>query len=160
MIPPSFLSGLNELSVDASSIIYLLKTGLLGSLAAEVKLVCTPSVAAETQWPHLPVEQIPLDYREDEKPANDETVVILAQKRGIPVLSEDYEVLRDAGKKGLEYFNTLMMLNYLLLKKRITKDEYPEYLERLKNCSHYSKAVLDKGALVHKAVLTYIDSHA
>ena len=161
MIPPLFLQGLTELSVDASSLIYLLKTGLLGSLAAEVELLSTPQVIKETEWPHLPVRAVDVLQDEDGEPvSNDESVVVLAQRRKIPVLSEDYEVLMHAGSLGLEYYNTLMILNYLLLKKRITPDEYPEYLERLKNCSHYSVKIMEQGALVHDAVLKYIESHA
>ena len=160
MIPPEFFKGLDELCIDASSMIYLLKIGLLGSLAAEVELVSPPGVIAETDWPHLPVRAIGIDEEENGPFTNDESLVILARERNCPVLSEDYEVLMDARDSGLDYYNTLMMLNYLLLKGRIGRDEYPGYLGRLKECSHYSQMVLDEGALVHKEVLTYIEIHA
>ncbi|OQY31905.1 MAG: hypothetical protein B6241_12770 [Spirochaetaceae bacterium 4572_59] len=62
-------------------------------------------------------------------------------------------------KAGLEYYNTLMMLNYLLLKKRISPEDYPEYLNRLKDCSRYSEKVMARGALVYDSVLAYFDKH-
>ena len=162
MIPDSFLEGFTELCIDASSIIYLLKSGLLGSLSAEVSLVSTPQVRDETGWPHLPVEALPLE--ESRFPAgslsNDDSLVALAVERRSPVLSEDYEILMNAKEAGLEYYNTLMMLNYLLLKGRIAPDEYPEYLERLKECSHYSSHVLEQGDLVYKDILQYIGRNA
>ncbi len=160
MIPEKFISGLDELCIDASSMIYLLKTGLLGSLAAEVKLLAPPGVIAETDWPHLPVEAVAPGDEDAELYTNDQSLVVLARERNSPVLSEDYEVLMDARENSLDYFNTLMMLNYLLLKGRIQKEEYPLYLERLKECSHYSERVLREGELVHQEVLTYIETHA
>ena len=160
MIPEKFLCGLNALCIDASSMIYLLKTGLLGSLAAEVNLMAPPGVIAETQWPHLPVEPVKLSNEDSTDYTNDQSLVVLARERNVPVLSEDYEVLTDARESGLDYYNTLMMLNYLLLKGRISREEYPLYLERLKECAHYSDGVLSEGELVHMEVLKYIETHA
>ena len=162
MIPDSFLKGFSELCIDASSMIYLLKIGLLSTLGAEVKLVSTPQVIEETGWPHLPVSaELPRpSLYGDGDVSNDDSLVLLAESRRSPVLSEDYELLMNAKEAGLEYYNTLMILNYLLLKKRISPAEYPEYLDRLKECSHYSEKVMTHGALVHEAVLTYIVSHA
>lgn len=162
MVSYSFLKGFPELCIDASSMIYLLKIGLLGSLGAEVRLVSTPQVIKETGWPHLPVTAAlpdPSLYGEGDV-TNDDSLVLLAETRKSPVLSEDYELLMNAQEAGLEYYNTLMILNYLLLKKRILPEEYPEYLKRLKECSHYSEKVMARGALVHESVLAYIDSHA
>jgi hypothetical protein len=152
MIPPSFLSGLDRLCIDASSMIYHLKTGILGSLAAEVHLISTPQVIAEVGWPHLPVTSMALA---DTPISNDASLLILARREGVPLLSEDREILETAGKEGMEYYNTLMMLNYLLLKKRILPADYPEYLERLKECSRYSQKVLDYGRRVYEEILSF-----
>ena len=156
MIPPQFYSAIPVLVIDASSIIYLLKIGLLGSLAAEVRLVSTPQVIEETGWPHLPVEGIPID---DFDVSNDESLIVLAAKISCPVLSEDYEILKSAAEKGWDYYNTLMILNYLLMKGRISAAEYPRYLERLKECAHYSEKVLAQGALVYQEILGRLESH-
>lgn len=149
-IPSSFISGIPILCIDASSMIYHLKIGLLGSLAAEVRLISTEQVIAEVGWPHLPVKSYLL---EDEGLSNDESLLFLARREGFPLLSEDKEILENARDEGMEHYNTLMMLNYLFMKKRITVDEYPEYLERLKDCSHYSQYVLDYGKAVFSLIL-------
>jgi len=148
-VPEAFREGLEELCIDASSIIYLLKIGLLGSLAAEVRLVSTPQVIRETGWPHLPVEEAEVDA---EGLTNDETLLALAEKLRRPVLSEDYEILQGAGEAGLAYYNTLMMLNYLYWTGRVAEDEYPEYLARLKESAHYSDAVLATGDEVYRSL--------
>lgn len=149
-LPEEFFKGIRELSIDASSTIYLLKTGLLGTVAAEINLFASDLIIEEVGWPHLPVHGIQI---ENENLTNDETVVELAFNRNISVLSEDREVLKNAGSKGLNYYNTLMILNYLLLKKRIDNSEYSDYLERLSVVSHYSRDILDYGARIRELVL-------
>lgn len=148
-LPEEFISGIKELSIDASSIIYLLKVGILGSVAAEISLISPQQIIEEVGWPHLPVNPVPIDNSEM---TNDETVVELARLRKISVLSEDREVLDNARISGLKYYNTLMILNYLLLKKRIPQEEYPVYLARLIEISHYGRDILEYGESIKKLV--------
>ena len=155
IIPMEFIHGIRELSIDASSMIYLLKTGLLGSLAAEVNLVTTEPVFKEVGWHRLPVKIIEINC---EGLTNDQSLLVLAELRKNSVLSEDLEILQNAGDSGMDYYNTLMMLNYLLLKGRVKEVEYSEYLERIKVISHYSSAVLNYGQKVYKAIKTHLNS--
>jgi hypothetical protein len=157
MIPVQFHNGIPEIAIDASSMIYLLKIGLLGSLAAEVRLLSTPQVIKETGWPHLPVQAVEV---EDETISNDDSLVLLGERKNIPVLSEDYEILMNAKGLGLDYYNSLMMINYLLFKRRIVPEEYQEYLGRLRGCAHYSREILSQGRLVYHDILEYIETHA
>lgn len=133
--------------------IYHLKTGLLGSLAAEAELVSTPGVIAEVGWPHLPVRPLALSPEEGEGISNDESLLVLARREGLPVLSEDKEILESCREEGREHYNTLMMLNLLLLRGRILPGEYPEYLMRLKDCARYSGAVLDYGQQIYQEIM-------
>jgi hypothetical protein len=149
-IPEEFISGISEISIDASSMIYLLKIGLLGSVSAEITLLATQGVIDEVQWPRLPVTSCQIHSNEL---TNDESVVRLAEIRKISVLSEDQEVLLNARSRGLNHYNTLMILNYLFLKMRISGDEYDLYLERLKEISFYSKSVLEYGELLHQIIM-------
>jgi hypothetical protein len=149
LLPDEFVKGITEISIDASSIIYLLKVGILGYVAAEIRLVSTEQILEEVGWPHLPVSSYEID---NENMTNDETVVALAVSRNISVLSEDLEVLKNAGSKGLNYYNTLMILNYLLLKKRIEIQEYSEYFSRLLEVAHYSRDILDYGNRIKELV--------
>jgi len=152
VLPSEFISGIKEVSIDASSIIYFLKVGILGYAAAEIHLVSSRQIIEEVRWPHLPVQGFIV---ENYNLTNDETIVELALNRKIPVVSEDREVLKNAETKGLNYYNTLMILNYLLMKKRIGNSEYPEYLKRLIDVSHYSRDILDYGARIRELVLSF-----
>jgi len=154
-IPSEFTKGITEISIDASSIIYLLKIGLLYSLAAEVNLVTTECVYNEVEWPKLPVKIIEINCA---GLTNDQTLLALADMRKNSLLSEDLEILKIAKASGWNYYNTLMMLNYLLLKGRVSESEYNVYLERLKEVSHYSKQVLEYGENVYKAILDFFGS--
>lgn len=149
IIPPAFFSGLPVLCIDASSMIYHLKTGLLGTLAAESRLISTERVIREVGWPHLPVESFTVD---DESVSNDESLLILAEREEVPVVSEDKEILEQARDRGREHYNTLMMLNYLYMKGRVSPEEYPEYLSRLIDCSRYSREVLAYGRTVFELI--------
>ena len=144
MIPPSFFSGLDRICIDASSMIYHLKIGLLGSLAAELELISTPQVIEEVGWPHLPVTPAAVEG----EMTNDESLIALTRRENLPVLSEDKEILEAVREEGREYYNTLMMLNFLLLRRRVQPEEYPGYLARLKECAHYSDEVLAYGQRV------------
>lgn len=50
------LDRLSAAAIDASSMIYLLKAGFLGYVAAEVSLYTVGPVAQEVGWPELPVK--------------------------------------------------------------------------------------------------------
>ncbi|MBB6478584.1 hypothetical protein [Spirochaeta isovalerica] len=141
-LPDLFISGIEELSIDASSIIYMLKIGIFGYAAAEITFFACPCILEEVGWPGLPVNIVP---EPQEIMTNDETVLYVSRQKNIPLMSEDLEILAEADKKSIPYFNTLMILNYLLLRGRVTRKEYPEYYERLKEISRYSREVLDYG---------------
>lgn len=148
VIPEIFICGIGEISIDASSIIYMLKTGILGYVSAVMDLLASPGVIEEVGWPRLPVRKIPVGG----SLTNDDTVLFLAEQRGIPLISEDMEILEKARKKGIPYFNTLMILNYLLFRKRVSSAEYSVYLNRLTEVSRYSRDVLEYGAAVKELI--------
>ncbi len=154
-IPYSFLTGISTLCIDACSIIYHLRTGILGSLAAEVTLVSTTPVIEEVGWPHLPVEPFPV---ENEDETNDRNLFLLAREQKIPLLTEDLELIKKARREGMEHYNTLMMLNYLYLRKRVGEEEYPEYLERLTSYARYSDEVMEYGEKVFILIKNYMAS--
>lgn len=141
---------LREASVDASSIIYMLKCGLLGKTASHIKLYCSPPVAAETGWPGLPVTQVMPKGRFS---TNDESVVLLGEEMNIPVISEDKKLLMAAERKGLRYFNTLMILNWLLHISAIDEKEYGEYYRELLKTARYSREVLDYAEEIRKKII-------
>jgi len=148
-LPELFLSGLTEISVDASSLIYMLKIGVLGYAAAEIQFLANPSIIEEVGWPHLPVRSC---GQKQERVENDDTVIDLAASKKIPLLSEDLGILKKAKERGIPFFNTLMILNYLLLKGRVSREDYDLFLDRLKDISHYSSEIFLYGEAVRRLV--------
>lgn len=152
-LPDEFISGIKEISIDASSIIYMLKTGILGYVSAEIELLACQGIIEEVGWPRLPVNVVEMP---EDAMTNDDSVIAVADRRKVPLLSEDLEILQEAREREIPHFNTLMILNYLLLKGRISPDEYPEYLGRLREISRYSDEILEYGSairdLVEKAI--------
>lgn len=131
---------LNKAAIDACSLIYLIKAGLLGSLGAALSLISVEEVIKETGWNHLPVESIASNKTID---SNDEKLIDLAISRKLPVISDDKEVLEATSQKGLPHYNSLMMLNYLFFKNRVSEDEYSEYESRIIEAAHYTPFILD-----------------
>lgn len=147
-LPEDFLKGMNRCSIDASSIIYMLKTGILGYVSAEISLVASKEVIEEVGWPRLPVDAVQVD----QEMTNDDTVLYLAEKNEIPLISEDLEILQEARDRKIPFYNTLMILNFLLLKGRIAPGDYPEYFERLVEISHYSDEVIGYGKEIERII--------
>ena len=141
-------------AVDASSIIYMLKVGILDRLSFVVDLVTPAEVAAETGWPRLPLRTVPgasLRAGEALRGARpDDLVLALAEERGIALVSEDRELLMRAEEQGIAYFNSLMMLILLADRGRCAMDEYLVFRSRLEDIGHYSawvRSFADKVAL-------------
>ncbi len=139
---------LDEAVIDACSIIYLLKTGVFESLGAILKLDTTGDVYRETGWPlkdgrpRLPLTLFPSS---EMARSNDHGLFLLAKSRSLPLISEDKEVLEMAAGEGLPYYNSLMMLLFLLYKGRITQGDYEEYKIRLLGEARYGESIIKRG---------------
>jgi hypothetical protein len=139
---------LREAVIDASSIIYMLKSGFLGLLGSTLTLKTLPEVAAETGWPVLPVTVVgsgaeaPGGLSALTGLSNDERLLDLAATTELPLISEDRALLRAAGEEGLEYYNSLMMLAFLQYRGRIDPAWFEESLRRLLEVARYGEDVL------------------
>ncbi len=130
---------LTEAAIDASSMIYMLKAGFLGLLGSTISLKTIPSVFDETGWPSLPV--IVLEEETDDRP-NDEKLLDFAVRSALPFISEDRALLLAAGRSGLDYYNSLMMLAFLRHRGRIDEAWYDEALGRILTIGRYDDDVL------------------
>ena len=54
----------------------------------------------------------------------DQALIRAAEAYGLPLVSEDKKILMAARRLGLPYFNTLMIMNFLIFKKAITPQTY------------------------------------
>ena len=133
---------LSRALIDASSIIYMHKTGFLTKLANTVNLYSPREIVAETGFNHLDIRPVACTSK---SLSNDQKLISTALKLRWPVISEDGNILLHMQRAKLPYFNTLMMLNFLLLRKRIDLKDHAIYFERLKQCAWYSPHVWEFG---------------
>lgn len=147
---------LTEAAVDASSIIYMLKAGFLGLLGHTIRLVTIEAIRDETGWqpPEVEVRREPgLEHRipppgpggpgpGTETLSNDERLLRFAALSRLPVVSEDRELLEAAGRRGINYYNSLMMLLLLRYRERIDQGWYAEARDRLLSIGRYGEEVL------------------
>ena len=156
---------LTEVALDASSIIYMLKAGFLGLLGHTIRLVTIEAIREETGWTHpqLVVRPEPSGDRTDRGSAggadwdaalggdrerfvasNDERLLRFASASGLPVVSDDRELLQAAARRGMDHYNSLMMLLFLRYRERIDEEWYEEAYGHLMREGRYSSEVLSR----------------
>lgn len=153
------LASLEKAAIDASSMIYMLKAGFFGYVAAELRFYTVGPVAQETGWPELPVRiadlrrggEVPWTPENVEmaeafagpgKHGNDELLLELAAARGLAVVSEDRRVHERAAADGIAHYNAPLMLALAAARGRIPAAESEEYFGRLSDIGRYAEAVL------------------
>jgi hypothetical protein len=138
--------------IDSSSIIYLHKINLLDLAADNIELH-TPEIVINETGLRNPDIIVHLPETDSSMLSADQQVVYFAVKKNLPVISEDKKVLSEASKASIPYYNTLMILNYLLYKKRIIPDQYDHFHKELLSVSRYSPFVLAYGEIVKDKVI-------
>ena len=141
---------LSRALIDASSIIYMHKAGFLTILADTVSLYSPREIVAETGFNDLNIRPV----ASTSKPlSNDQKLITAALKLRWPVISEDGNILLHMRRAELPYFNTLMMLNFLLYRKRIDPKSHAMYFERLKQYARYSPYVWEFSKNICNAIV-------
>ena len=135
--------------IDASSIIYMHKAGYLKKLSKEIKLYSIQEVMGEAG---ISFEVEILEFLPTDNLSNDNKLVLTAEKNSLPVISEDKKVLMHIKKAELYYFNSLMMLAFLLFRGSISIDEYKRYLYKLEKIARYSDYVWNYGDALVKVI--------
>ena len=143
---------LDRAIIDTSSVIYLSTIDLLKATTKNLHLITVAGVVKETGEDALfkNIEIVDIFSKTDARTDTDQCVVNMAVHLKIPVISEDKKVLMNAKRAGLAYFNSLMILNFLLYKGVIQKDFYGKSLHRLKQSAHYSEDVYRFGKTVYE----------
>lgn len=147
----SRLVNLRSAGIDASTIIYLLKAGFLGYLAAEVELRTVSAVMKETGWRGLPI-RVDEGVGTSDRLTPDDRLLAFALAHRLPLISEDRKLLQRAGAAGLTYYNALLMLDLLVLRGRFSEEEYHIYRDRLVRIGRYDADVLATEKTVAAAV--------
>ena len=145
---------LNRAIIDTSTLIYLHKIGALECVSRSICLMTISQVIDEFG------DKSGLKYIKiikgkdsiDGKKSADEMVVKIAAQMHLPVLSEDKGLLTNARKNGLKYYNTLMILNFLLYRRNIADNDYTSYLQKLKKVAHYGQNIYAFGKILYDAI--------
>lgn len=151
-LPENFFTEFESLRsavIDASSIIYMQKAGFLPTAMKYIQMHAPQDVINETGFACLSMIQ----HKVDSCITADQKVVFLAQKLLVPVISEDKAVLNNAFHKNLQYYNSIMVLNYLLYKRFVTKEDFDIYKNKMLEFARYSKFVVSYAETVTNEII-------
>ena len=140
---------LNKALIDASSIIYTDRADFLEILASSIRLFSIKEILSEAG----PVSESikPLNYSETSS-SNDQKLISCALDLSLPVISEDKKILMAMKRANRPFFNSLMMLNFLLYRRQIRNQQYIQYHQALKNFARYSDEIWKYGARIKTAI--------
>jgi len=174
---------LSSLLVDTSSLIRVENAGFLPVLAQVLRLYTIPEVCEEygagskRYWfpPEVRVlegarngvlppeaDSRPRDIRYPNQPTcaresaslpTDTRVLETARDLHLPILSEDRKILQKADLGGVEYYNALMMLEFLLYRGNLGDAVYEKSREILLAQSRYGRGVLRYAESLHVFIL-------
>ena len=113
----SFRIPITESGCNRCFIYYLHgKTGFFDITARCIQLHTPESCLKETGFSELSVVVHCIDIRDT---TADKQLLDLAQSLHLPVISEDRKILMSASRNGITFYNSLMILNFLLYNKSI-----------------------------------------
>ncbi|MBN1500626.1 MAG: hypothetical protein JW982_10740 [Spirochaetes bacterium] len=137
--------------IDSSSVIYMHKCNFLSLLSRAIKIIIPEQAYDEI---NLNLNQITVvSFNNIRQYETDYIILKIAIESNSPVISEDREILKHAADKNIPYFNSLMMLNFLVYKKIINSSQYNDYLDILKKFAWYGKHIYKYADDVHYAVI-------
>ena len=140
---------LDKALIDASSIIYTHRADFLEILASSIRLFSIPEILSETGPVSKGIETITYERNAS---SNDQKIVSCALDVGLPLISEDKKILMAMKRAGKSFFNSLMMLNFLMYRRRIQPQQYIQYHLALKKFARYSEVIWQYGATVQAAI--------
>lgn len=144
------LQTLDRLVTDTCSVILANRVGFLLPLTQEVELLAPTGVLLELEGWLMPeaglaaITEVPPPVADGEPPEAesgvpvDEQVIAAARCRSVPVLSDDLEVLGRAHDEGLSTYTTRLMLELLLLRRRIDLETYVGHKRALAHAIRYA----------------------
>lgn len=140
----SELQGLRGGVVDTSTLIYLDTLKILPMAGQWLQFVLTPQVIAEFGRQPEGIRRVATAVA----PTADDAVVQTAVKLGLPILSEDGRVLRQARRMQHPHYNTLMLLLALHAQGKLSYPEFTRQQQALLVFARYSSAVIAYGERV------------
>jgi hypothetical protein len=136
--------------IDTSSIINIEKAGFMAKLQQQINLHTVEDVFLE-YGKSVPSIRKHLISQNDL--STDQKVIMLACQNSFPVISEDKGLLQASQKKELEYYNAVMMLEYLLFKRSINNEKYRQSFSLLEQNCRYSSGIWNYIDKLHQLLL-------
>jgi len=151
----SQLDHLSQAMIDTSSLIYLQEIDLLSLTGQWIKLWTVPGVINEfgDGAKEYPVHLVDVENLAGSSADTDQLLCLAADKLRLPIISEDRQILMRARKLNLAYFNTLMVLNFLLYKNALNLLEYKIVMDKLRGTARYSDEIYEFGGRVLAEIL-------
>ncbi len=141
---------LKDAVIDTSSIINIEKAGFLTILQQQVDLHTVEEVFLEYGKPVSPIKKHSINQIDL---STDQKVITLAFQNSFPVISEDKALLQASQKKGLVFYNAVMMLEYLVYIKTVTNEKYRQCFILLEQNCRYSLGIWQYIAKLHESLL-------
>ena len=140
---------LHQALLDASSIIYMGRAGFLHTLSASIELFSIGEVLSEVGRPYTYIQAVSYNGTSS---STDQRLISCAIDLNLAVIAEDKKILKAMQHADRPFFNSLMMLNFLLYYRQISDHQYDRYHMQLKKIARYSEDVWTYGASVKSAV--------
>ena len=137
--------------IDTSSIIYLEKIEVLELLSSTIHLVTIEEIFKEAQKNY---SYITLWNCNAFSTNTDRRLIESAVKNRLPLISEDKKILAAMSKHGIPYYNTLMMLIFLLYKNKISHTAFLHTYEKLRTFARYHETVWNYGRQIYAVMYT------
>ncbi|MCK5852464.1 hypothetical protein KAH27_05485 [bacterium] len=146
---------LDQSLIDTSSIIYLNKINLLSASSQKLHLMTIPGVVEEfgslSELKYIKV--INIKEIHSVKQDTDQNLLETAKYFQLPIISEDKKILMQAKHIGLSFFNTLMIMNFLIYKKVINQTAYQAAHDQLREEAYYDETIFEYGKKVYKKIM-------
>ncbi|PID58359.1 hypothetical protein CSB45_04635 [candidate division KSB3 bacterium] len=140
---------LQEACIDASSLLYLSKIGCLETLRRAIELYSIAEILDEAGMSH---DGFHLIACRKSDLSNDLRLLNCAIDRQAPLISEDKQLLLQARRAKLPYYNSLMMLNFLVFAQLLDAGEYACCHRKLQHNARYSESVWQYGDAVLRQI--------
>jgi len=140
--------------VDTSTLIYLDRIALLDAVCQTFAPATIAPVLAEFGRAVADLRILPVAPA---APATDDALLAVACEHSGVLLSEDGRLLRRAGRSGLWYYNTLMLISGLCYHGVLGSREGEARIEKLITFARYSNAVRAYGRKVFALVQEDLD---
>lgn len=137
--------------IDSSSIIYLNRINMIGLLTTTIPIYIIEEINHETG---LEIEGLTIITHDlSEKMTTDVKLITSAYTHNLPIISDDKRILTRARDHGLVYYNSVMMLCYLIFCNAISPAQYQRCERELFRFARYSNYVKTYSRTICNAII-------